>query len=67
MEGTVTVNGIDVDFEVISYEDCEYRITAIRCEEGLDESIYLDSFYDKINDWVAEEVGEGMAIRRGLC
>ena len=82
MEGTVTIklpkyrsrygvdkrNNYDVTVEA-DYkigQDDEYIITAIRFPEEMPETVYEDDFFEAIDSSYAMDLGEAMAIKKGL-
>ena len=55
---------VEADYTVDSND--EYIITAIRCPEGMPETIYDDDFFEAIDSSYAMDLGEAMAIKKGL-
>ena len=56
---------VEADYTVFAYD--EYLITAVRCPEGLPDIIYDDDFFEAIDNHYAQDMGEAMAIRKGLA
>jgi hypothetical protein len=57
---TVTVNGITAEYTV---KDDEYIIHSIARKGGLEDGMYMDMFYEAIDEDIAQDAGEHEAER----
>ena len=56
----IELNGIIAEYRI---ENDEYIITSINCENGLPETVHMDSFFEAIDEDIAQDAGEHEAER----
>jgi hypothetical protein len=61
----ISMHRYKVDAEIeYTYNDGEYEIIAMRCEDGLPETIYHDEIYEQLDKQRGEDEGEWRASQR---